>query len=306
MEFMKKKILVLGASGMLGSMVYFYFNKVTKHTVAGTVREKTRVKRNKNYLYFDVDKFDSDKKAFNGYRPDYIINCIGVINKYCRDDNPSGVVKAIKINALFPYSLIEDAEKTGAKVIQIATDCVFSGKQGRYVESSPHDAIDAYGKTKSLGEVRGVNFLNIRCSIIGPDRSNKASLLEWFLGHKPGSTVKGYAHHRWNGVTTLQFAQLCHQIVDAGEDHFHSLTGASSVHHYLPNKAVTKYALLQVLNEVFSRKVRIDKVDNIGLPIDRTLSTEYRLLIKRSGYLDQRKAVLELKEFIDKNDFYVN
>ena len=82
--------------------------------------------------------------------------------------------------------------------MQIATDCVYSGKKGSYNEDDLHDALDVYGKTKSLGEAQSPNLLNIRCSIIGPEQGKHVSLLEWFLTQEPGAKLQGFAHHHWN------------------------------------------------------------------------------------------------------------
>ena len=70
------------------------------------------------------------------------------------------------------------------KIYQIATDCVFSGTVGNYNEMAKHDALDVYGKTKSLGEVNIKNFFNIRVSIIGKELDTKNSLVEWFLSNE--------------------------------------------------------------------------------------------------------------------------
>ena len=83
---------------------------------------------------------------------EWVVNAIGIIKPYIHDDNPEEVETAIRVNALFPHFLGQAAEQTGAKVIQIATDCVYSGEKGGYVETDAHDALDVYGKSKSLGE----------------------------------------------------------------------------------------------------------------------------------------------------------
>ena len=294
-----KKVLVLGVTGMLGSMVFDYLSGRQDYDISGT--QRTPAEKD-NIHSFDAENGDI-VDLLDQIKPDYIINCIGIINIYCRDDDQAGVLRAIKVNALFPHRLAAAAQNH-AKVIQIATDCVFSGKKGNYPESDPHDALDAYGKTKSLGEIKTGNFLNIRCSIIGPERKNKHSLLEWFLNQPPGSELKGYAHHRWNGITTLQFARLCEEIIDQGDEYFDKLISASHVHHYLPNGSVNKFELLNILNEVFGRDQTINKVTDIGPAIDRTLATGYGLLAPVPGKYDLKQAVSELKQYIEKSDFY--
>src|SRR6188768_1202155 len=193
-----KRVIVLGATGMLGSMVCSYLKRNSDFEVVGTTRGT-----------FDARKFVAGETQKEELRADTIINCIGVIKPFCKDTDRQGVIHAIEVNALFPHRLAAEAKRVGARVIQIATDCVYSGAKGDYIETDAHDALDVYGKSKSLGEVFDGSLLNIRCSIIGPELKSKSSLLEWCLSNRDGATLSGFAHHRWNGVTTLQFAQLC-------------------------------------------------------------------------------------------------
>lgn len=286
-----KKILVLGVTGMLGWMVYDFFRNNSNHRVVGTSRER----KNKNLKYFNAREFIYNPKRFSFVRKfDYIINCIGIIKPYCKDDDSVGVINAIEINALFPHKL-NNYCKDKINIIQIATDCVFSGAKGKYSEDSPHDALDVYGKTKSLGEVFTDNFLNIRCSIIGHELKNNLSLLEWFLSQPDNSELKGFSHHKWNGVTTLQFAKLCLTIINKNK--FASLVKASPVHHFVPNTSVTKYQLLTIMKAVYGKDVSITKINDIGPKVDRTLATDHKLL---SGIFEKstiKSALIELRKY---------
>lgn len=291
----KKKILVLGTTGMLGAMIYHYLQTNKDFNVDGTVR--SQIKKNNNLIKFSVEDFIKKTEKYSFLKEyDYIINCIGVIKPFCQDDNADGVKKAITINALFPHILADFLSNTRVKVIQIATDCVFDGTEGNYKESDKHNPTDVYGKTKSLGEVKSKNFLHIRCSIIGP--KTKENLLEWFLAQKPHTQLNGFAHHKWNGVTTLQFAQLCEQIINY--DAFNKLQSKSPLHHFTPNTHVTKYELLIAMNTVFGKNLKIKKVDNIGIPVDRTLSTQYKELHKLIANTTIEKALIELQEYMNK------
>lgn len=295
-----KKVLILGASGMLGSMVFDYLNQQKEYYVRASLRDKSIFKQKKEqgkFYLFDVERDNIQKKIFSNFKPDYIINCIGATKPFCKDDDPEGIFRAIRINSDFPYNLAGQAEKIDAKVIQIASDCVYSGKEGNYLESAPHDALDVYGKTKSLGEVIKDNFLNIRCSIIGPEIKNKLSLLEWFLSQPAGEKLKGFSHHQWNGVTTLQFAKVCQRIIDKGEGFFKLLRQISPAHHFVPNTSVSKYQLLNIFKKVFDKDIKIEQVNNIGPSVDRTLATEFNLLVNNKKLIPTEKAIQELKDY---------
>jgi len=245
-----KKIAIFGIDGMLGSAVYKIFNQ-TKFNIIGINRSVLDVQ------HAGVNEIKNSVKD-----SDYIINCIGIIKPYIHDDNPAEVERAIEVNALFPHKL----SQCGIKTIQIATDCVFDGVKGNYNETDKHNALDVYGKTKSLGEVSAENFLNLRCSIIGPEKKSKKSLLEWFLNQPANAEVNGFKNHHWNGITTFAFAKICKGIIE-NDLWFHGLQ------HIIPSNALNKSDMLKVFADVFSRKdIKIKEI-NAEESINRTIST---------------------------------
>jgi dTDP-4-dehydrorhamnose reductase len=292
-----KRILIMGINGMLGSMVFQYFNKRNHFEPFGTFYGNNPFPEQiNNIVPFNAssDVGAQMQHIIEQFHPDYIINCIGIIKPWCRDDDPVGVKNAIVVNALFPHLLADACAETdpAIKILTIATDCVYSGAKGNYTENDEHDPLDVYGKTKSLGEVRKSNFLNIRTSIIGPELTGKKSLLEWFLSNPDGSTVHGFTHHHWNGLTTLQFAQLCEKIMTEGS--FDELRKINHVIHWVENESVNKYELLKIFNEVFGRKINIVAVSNIGEPVDRTLDSAL-LPVERKPMID---ALNSLKDYL--------
>lgn len=151
-------------------------------------------------------------------------------------------------------------------MLQIATDCVYSGKTGGYVEEDSHDCTDVYGKTKSLGECRTENVSHLRCSIIGPELSGRSSLLEWFRGQEEGASVTGFTDHQWNGITTLHFAKLCCGVIAHG-------LSVEHMQHVVPSGSVSKADLLLEFARCFERgDVRVEKASSPGA-VNRTLST---------------------------------
>ncbi len=300
----KKRVLVLGVTGMLGSMMDQVLRSTTRYDVLGTARqtETGRASGPPSPAYYVLDAERDDtatlERIVEDVHPAFIVNCIGIIKPYCRDDDPTGIRRAIVVNALFPYRLAESAQRVGARVIQIATDCVYSGRTGNYDERAPHDPLDVYGKTKSLGEVRAANVLHVRTSIIGPERSRSASLFEWFMSHSKGATVPGFDDHRWNGVTTLQFAELCHRIIDQGAKYFDALVATAPVHHVVLNGTVTKYELLQAFAKVFEKQIHIERVAS-GAPVDRTLSTAFHELPIPKDPQPMEEALRALRDYIE-------
>ena len=267
-----ENVVVLGATGMLGSMVTDFLARDDGLKVAATARSLVLAERFSARLpmvrWRILDAASADEKAVLNAVGDskWIVNAIGVTKTYIRDEDPSQVERAIRINALFPHDLGLATANTRSRILQIATDCVYSGARGRYVENDPHDPLDVYGKTKSLGEASLPNMHHLRCSIVGPEPKTYASLLEWFRRQPPNANVNGYTNHKWNGVTTLHFARLCHGIIK------HALS-LPHVQHVIPDGVVSKADLLHCFAHEYRREDVHIAPTEAERRVERTLST---------------------------------
>jgi dTDP-4-dehydrorhamnose reductase len=278
--------LILGATGMLGQACHLVFKSDSNFESIST----SRIIK-KDMKFFDASA-DSIEYLINEVSPDWIINCIGIIKPHINENNFSSVKNAIAVNSLFPHQLASAISNLKTKVLQIATDCVYSGKEGGYTENSPHDPLDVYGKTKSLGEVSSEQFLHIRASIIGPEYGRSTSLQEWFLSQPKNAEVNGFTDHLWNGLTTHHFALLAKAIVLAGGDF-------SGTQHVIPANIVTKAELLESFAQVYNRKdIQINAVVS-KFRIDRTLKTQdisrSNVLWRLAGY-DKPPTIQEMIE----------
>ena len=250
------KTLILGASGMLGHMVSFYFKRKYHSDVILCSRSKT----NKVVLDITLIKISEYSKKqlsvlIDQYRPCTIINCVAITNITTSQKELN------LINSELPKLLVNilDNKNDGSQLVHISTNGVFSGKQGNYVESDQPDANDIYGKTKLKGEVVHFPHLTIRTSIIGPQLMSNSGLLEWFL--KQENEVKGYAEVKWNGVTTLECAKFIDWTVNQ------KMTGL--VHLF--SKKISKYDLLNIIKKAYGKNIKINPDNNTKS--DQTLNT---------------------------------
>jgi dTDP-4-dehydrorhamnose reductase len=299
----KNKVLVLGVTGMLGHMVHRVLAASATIDVHGTHISDKRAP-----FYFDVMSGFGELEAIYAKSPcyDYFINCIGILPAGIEDKNPSAIRKAIKINSLFPHELSASAKEHGIRVIHISTDGVFSGEAESYYEDDTYDCHDFYGITKSLGEVFDENFLNLRCSIIGPSPFLGEGLMEWFLKQPAGSVVSGYTNHIWHGISTYQFGNLCLKIIEGG--HFNEIRRESAVFHFAPNEPITKFDLLCLFREIFEKDVNIEATASEEKIYKRVLQTKYRGLKNIYSYgIPAAQMVSELAFYMkNKGDNYAD
>lgn len=287
------RVLVLGNNGMLSSTLYYYlqFKGINVYHTQRYDRSKPlylNVKEQYNKIYY----LDNIPFSF-----DYIINCIGitrVINNSIED-----LKLQYYINAVFPTILQEYYFDKSVNIIHMSTDGVFAGDNGPYYENHPCDASDIYSTSKILGEVRASNVLNIRCSIIGIEKKNNHSLLNWFLSKEDGETVEGYTNHIWNGVTTLQLSYFIYDILS--KNAFNTIRFSTYVLHYSPNLPLSKYELLNLINRIFKRRITVIPSKS-SIDIDRTLNSHFCHFYMKGSENKKtiEEEIVKLKEFIIK------
>jgi dTDP-4-dehydrorhamnose reductase len=214
---------------------------------------------------------------------DYIVNCVGLTKARIDESSRTSRELAVSLNIDFPSNLAAAAEQGGIRVIQVATDCVFSGTAGNYSETSGHDALDVYGKTKSLGEVPSENAMHLRCSLVGPEIGRSSLFFEWVRNQPTGAKISGYTNHIWNGLSSRAFGKVVTGIVQ--KDLF-----SAGLQHLVPSNRVSKDELIRLELAALGRNdVSVQSVA-ANIAVDRTLRTENskqnRELFLAAGYLE--------------------
>ncbi|MBU2622000.1 MAG: SDR family oxidoreductase [Proteobacteria bacterium] len=213
------KILILGAGGMLGHQLCRTLGD--RFEIWGTFRGDPREFERYGFIpqeriigQVDVQDFSTVRQALDLVKPDVVINGIGIVKQR---DEAKQAVPSIQINALFPHQLADLCVGRGIRVLQISTDCVFSGLRGNCSESDVPNPVDLYGHTKLLGELNQPGALTLRTSIIGWQLNNFSGLLSWFALQR-GKNIKGYRKAIYSGVSTAVLSALIGDIIETHPD----------------------------------------------------------------------------------------
>jgi len=267
------KVLILGASGMLGHKLFTMLSEYDNLKVDATVRSIEEGRWFPRELLanihenVDADNFDTIIHAIADLKPDVVINCIGIIKQMSAAQDP---VISISINALFPHRLALACKAADARMIHISTDCVFDGAKGNYSEKDQSNATDLYGRTKFLGEVYYPHCVTLRTSIIGHELKGKHGLIEWFLAQK--GKVRGFTNAIYSGFPTVEIARIISKYVITDTD----LKGL----YHVSSNPISKYDLLKLVSERYKKSIEVEPYHDLRL--DRSLDST--LFQQATGY----------------------
>jgi len=278
----RKKVLILGMTGMLGHTLFARLSLYSQYHVYATARRLDGLTRRFSpellqRVRTDVDVYDSDSilRIVSNIQPDVVINCIGVVKQAPAAGDPR---TAIIINALLPHRVALVCRIAKVRMIHISTDCIFDGAKGCYSEKDTPLPVDLYGKTKLLGEVQYEHCLTLRTSIIGHELRGKYGLVEWFLSQK--EKVRGYTKAIYSGFPTVEMARILGEYVIPRED----LNGL----YHVSSDPISKHDLLKLTADIYDKKIEIEPDDKVRC--DRSLdSGQFRSV---TGYVPPSWPVL--------------
>jgi dTDP-4-dehydrorhamnose reductase len=255
------RVLILGGTGMLGHKL----SQVCRREFDCYVTVRTSNTARLPTAIFDpgrvvtgvtADDFDSVVQAFATVRPTVVVNCIGIVKQQRAAHDP---LTSLAVNATFPHRLARLCRATGARLIHLSTDCVFSGTRGHYTEADAPDPSDIYGRTKLLGEV-GEGALTIRTSMIGRELTTSQGLIEWFLSRR-GGTASGFRRAIFSGLTTIALAETIATII-------REQPTLSGIWH-VAAEPIAKYTLLDLVRDAMHLDIELIADDTVV--IDRSL-----------------------------------
>lgn len=264
------RVLILGASGMLGHVVVQTFaQQPDRYEVFAASRSMdlrarlSGLSQIQSITGIDAEKPDELLNLFTRVRPDCVINCIGLVKQNEAVHDP---LLALPINALLPHRLARLSSLAGARLIHISTDCVFEGTRGGYTENDVSDATDLYGKSKYLGEVDAGNAITLRTSMIGHELQGAQGLVEWFLSQH--DRVSGYRRSIFSGLPTVELSRVIRDYVLPCSD----LHGV----FHVASDPISKFDLLSLVAKTYGRNIIIEPDD--AITVDRSLDgSRFRL-----------------------------
>lgn len=259
----EKRVLLLGATGTLGS----YVARVLPHRFRTYTPDHGSF--GKVSLGVEMLPTPLDARRPAGLRElladsgaNAVVNCIAATPKSVR---VADTIEYIAVNSMFPHHLVKAADEFGCYVIHLSTDGVFSGKRGCYREDDLPDPPDLYGRSKLLGEIQGHRCLTLRTSFFGVS-PRSGGLVGWLMRER-GKTVKGFRNYVFSGVSLSLLARVITVLLERPDP----LTGL----YHFGGAALSKFELLVMLSKILKLDVAVEPADTPV--VDRSLdSNQFR------------------------------
>ena len=254
-------MLILGATGMLGHRLWLQLED--RFDCTATIRADAIpatasliLDQKRTITGLTVGDEEALDGALTSSRAQVVINCIGMVKQRPEAADPVALLRA---NAVFPHAVEAACARHGARLVQISTDCVFSGRRGGYAEDDLPDPADLYGRSKLAGEPEGEGTLVLRTSMIGRELERGSGLLQWFLAQ--GGAVSGYPNALFTGPTTPVLSRLIGDLIEGHPD----LRGT----FHVAAKPISKLELLELVRDGFGLETTIEPDPTVQ--VDRTL-----------------------------------
>lgn len=246
----KTRVLILGVSGSLGG--YLAGSLSASCQIISPVPRKVAWCEQFDgieWLEMSWDVEDPQRlcRLIEAARPEAIVNCIAVTpaNSDGRDR-----AAALNVNGLFPHHLARAARRSGAYLIHLSTDAVFSGDGGGYNETCQADPRDWYGWSKLAGEVTGPDCMTIRTSFFGLFPSGRG-LVHWLL-QRDGQAIDGYANYLFTPISVGRLAETMDLLLKRPA----RLSGL----YHVGGPVTSKFALLESIRDAAGLDIQIRPV----------------------------------------------
>lgn len=281
MKLMRKKVLIVGANGLLGQNLLQAFEHDYDRVASNRSDTFILAQPDISYRRCDITKRADVVKLVKDFVPNYIINAAAFTNV---DGSEAQREECWQVNATAVGYLAEAAAQIGARLIHVSTDYVFDGASGPYREDQRPNPLGFYGRAKLAGENAvigsGANYAIARTMVLyGHGVNVRPNFVTWLIKQlQTGNPVRIVTDQFGNPTLASEMARALRKLAESGQTGIFHLSGAEIIDRY-------NFALQ--IAEVFHLNKKLIT------PI-RTADLEQQALRPTNSGFDIAKAVKEL------------
>ncbi|MFZ1518570.1 MAG: dTDP-4-dehydrorhamnose reductase [Ignavibacteriaceae bacterium] len=234
-ELIKKRILVVGANGMLGQRVLEFYSILSDYELLATSVEDKLVFENIEYIQADISERNEIKKVIYDFCPDYIINAAAYTNV---DKSETEREVAWKINVKGVEYLSESARVLDSHLIHISTDYVFDGKNGPYTENDIPNPLGYYARTKLASEnvlkISGTKYTILRTNVLyGTAKYSRPDFVKWVVDSLRAKKEIKIVDDQINNPTFIDdLVQAINKVIELRKEGIYNIGGDEFINRY--------------------------------------------------------------------------
>ncbi len=272
LKLLKDKVLVIGASGLLGQKLVETF--LDDFDIYGAGRKTTPALTGFNYQSCDITHRSDIRGLIRDIKPNFVINAAAYTNvDGCEDDKEN----CWKANVTAVEYIAQAARSIDAALVHVSSDYVFDGIQGNYSEDSKPNPLSYYGRSKLAGEnaviASGVEHAIVRTMILyGTGKDIRPNFALWLIDQLSKSEPVRIADDQFGHPTLADDLALgIRKLVELKKTGLFHMVGAD----YL-----SRYEFAQKLASVFrfdAKLIQPVKTSELKLKAMRPLHSKFDL-----------------------------
>lgn len=233
-DLIKKRILVIGANGLLGQRILAFYEFNSKVELLGSSIEEKPSFENIPYVRCDMTVKDEIKKIIFGFYPDVVINAAGFTNV---DLSETERETAWKINVKGVENIAEACRSIDGKIIHISTDYVFNGHNGPYDENAKPDPIGYYGRTKLASEnvlkIGAVTYAVLRTNVLYGIANSRSDYVRWVINSlSEKKEIRIVTDQLSNPTFVEDLVQAISKVIDQNKYDIYNVAGKDFTNRY--------------------------------------------------------------------------
>ncbi len=235
------KIIITGATGLLGRAVYTELTSDADNEVVGLGYSRT----GKGIRRIDLTQNSEIETLFAEEKPDYLVHCAAERRPDVSENNPEATTL---LNADVTRELAQACKANGTWLIYISTDYVFDGTNPPYSPDSQTNPLNHYGASKLAGEkaVQSIldDYLILRLSLLfgaveNMSESSVTAIAQIFSNPTPQSIDHWAIRYP---TDTDDVAGVIAQVIEHKQ-----MSDISGIYHWSGNEGFTKFEIAQVI-----------------------------------------------------------
>lgn len=234
-DLIKRRILVVGANGMLGQRAVEFYSALKDVELLATSIEDKFVFEELEYVKCDISNRNEIKKVVYDFCPDFIINAAAFTNvDLCETEREL----AWKINVKGVEYLAEASRVLDSHLIHISTDYIFDGKNGPYSENDIPNPLGYYARTKLASEnvlkISGIKYTILRTNVLyGTAKYSRPDYVKWVVDSLRAKKQIRIVDDQINNPTFIDdLVQTINRAIELGKEGVYNIGGSEFLSRY--------------------------------------------------------------------------